>query len=203
MKKLNKKISIIATALLCVLCVAVGGCAATIVQNIQAELRPDFTVVIDGTERTFKNVNGEVVDPILYNGSTYLPIRAIGEIMGKEVTWYEDQKRVELNDKKTTVTDADNIVTGTSPTAKPTPQNNQNTQQGAQPSTGITLDKAKEIALQKAGLNAADVKFTEAKKDFDDGREVYDIEFRNGRTEYCAEVLASDGTILSWEVDND
>ncbi len=199
MKKLNNKISITAAALLCVLCVAVGGCAATIVQNIQAELRPDFTIVIDGTEQTFKNVNGEVVDPILYNGSTYLPIRAIGEIMGKEVTWYEDQKRVELSDKKTTVTDADNIVTGTSPTAKPAPQNNQNTQQNAD----ITLDKAKEIALQKAGLNAADVKFTEAKKDFDDGREVYDIEFRMGRTEYSAEVLASDGTIVSWEVDND
>ncbi len=203
MKKLNKKISITAAALLCVLCVAVGGCAATIVQNIQAELRPDFKIVIDGTERTFKNVNGEVVDPILYNGSTYLPIRAIGEIMGKEVTWYEDQKRVELSDKKTTVTDADNIVTGTSPTAEPNRRNDQNAQQGAQTAAGITVDKAKEIALQKAGLNAADVRFTEAKKDFDDGREVYDIEFRAGRTEYSAEILASDGTIVSWEVDND
>ena len=203
MKKLNRKISVSAAALLCVLCVAVGGCAATVIQTIQAELRPDFTIVIDGTERTFKNVNGEVVDPILYNGSTYLPIRAIGEIMGKEVTWYEDQKRVELSDKKSTVTDADKIVTdGSAPTAKPQNPAAQ-TQQTAPVSGEITLDRAKEIALQKAGLTAADVTFTEAKRDRDDGRDVYDIEFRRGRTEYSVEISVSDGAIISWEVDND
>ncbi len=197
MKIRNKKISISIAALLCVLCMTVGGCAATVVQTIQAELRPDFTVVIDGTERTFKNVNGEVVDPILYNGSTYLPIRAIGEIMGKEVTWYEDRKRIELNDKKSTVTDADNIVTGQNvPSAQPN-------QQAAPQSGEITLDRAKEIALEKAGLTAADVTFTEAKRDRDNGREVFDIEFRQGRTEYSAEISVSDGTIISWEVDRD
>lgn len=197
MKRRNKKISISIAALLCVLCMAVGGCAATVVQSIQAELRPDFTVVIDGAERTFKNVNGEVVNPILYNGSTYLPIRAIGEIMGKEVTWYEDQKRIELNDKKSTVTDADNIVTGqNAPSAQPN-------QQAAPQSGEITVDRAKEIALEKAGLTAADVTFTEAKRDRDKSIEVFDIEFRQGRTEYSAEISVSDGTIISWEVDRD
>ncbi len=216
MKKLNKKVSISAVVLLCALCVAVGGCAATVVQNIQAELRPDFTVVIDGTERTFKNVNGEVVDPILYNGSTYLPIRAIGEIMGKKVTWYEDQKRIELTDESSTVTDADQIVTDTT---TPAPQNNgassaqQNTapqgqnngnNQGSVPATaGITVERAKEIALERAGLAASDVTFTEARRDYDDRVEVYDIEFRRGRTEYSAEIRVSDGAIVSWEVDND
>ena len=200
MKKFNKKISVSAVALLCVLCAAVGGCAATVIQTVQAELRPDFTIVIDGTERTFKNVQGEVVDLILYNGSTYLPIRAIGEIMGKDVTWYEDRKRVELSDKKTTVTDADRIVPdGNAPTAQPqTPA-----QQTAPAYDGITVERAKEIALEKAGLTAADVTFTEAKRDRENGKEVYDIEFRCGRTEYSAEILASDGTIISWEVDND
>ena len=74
-----------------------------------------------------------------------------------------------------------------------------------QPEDGeITLEQAKAIALEKAGLTEAEVRFTETKLEVEKGgvRE-YDIEFRVGRTEYSAEIRASDGVILSWEVDYD
>ena len=45
--------------------------------------------------------------------------------------------------------------------------------------------------------------FKEASLDYDDGRKVYEIEFRKDRTEYSAEILATDGTIVSWDVDYD
>ena len=67
----------------------------------------------------------------------------------------------------------------------------------------IGIEKVKEIVLKKAGLNAEDVVFTELSTDYDKGVKVYEIEFRKDRTEYSAEINASDGSVLSWEVDND
>lgn len=81
-----------------------------------------------------------------------------------------------------------------------------NTQTGGTQTAGdIGLDKAKEIALNHAGVKAADATFIEAKRDYDDGRLVYELEFiviSNGTAkEYDYEVAASDGTIVSYDYD--
>ena len=111
---MKKRMTLI-MALVIVLSFSTGVISKTVYENIKAQLRPDFVVEIDGEEKEFKNANGERVYPVLYDGTTYLPIRAIGEIMGKTVYWYENEKRIELKDEKedvkTTVTDADVIVT--------------------------------------------------------------------------------------------
>lgn len=65
----------------------------------------------------------------------------------------------------------------------------------------ITEESAKEIALKNANLSEADVKGLRVKKDIEDGKTVYDIEFRQGMTEYSAEISALDGSVISWEVD--
>ena len=62
----------------------------------------------------------------------------------------------------------------------------------------ISIDKAKEIAVGKAGLTVSGVTFIKAKLDYDDGRAVYDIEFYNGGVEYECEVDASTGAILDY-----
>ncbi len=194
-----KKVTVLTAGVLCAAGIAVGASATGIIQKVQSELRPDFTVKIDGEVRTFKNANGDVVYPMLYEGTTYLPVRAIGEIMGKTVYWYEDQKMVELKDSKTTVTDADVIV----PSGGGQPQNTTAPDSPQSSASEITVEQAKEIALKKAGFAESDVFFKEAKKDFDDGKWVYDIEFVKDRVEYSAEILASDGAIVKWEVDRD
>ena len=105
-----KKVTVLTAGILCAAGIAIGASATGIIQKVQSEIRPDFTVKIDGEVRTFKNADGDVVYPMLYEGTTYLPVRAIGEIMGKTVYWYEEEKMVELKDTKPTVTDADVIV---------------------------------------------------------------------------------------------
>ena len=81
-------------------------------ENVEIEVRKDFTIIIDGTEYKFRDANGNRVYPILWEGSTYLPLRSIGEIMGSNVDWDDDTKTITLKGTKTTVTDADTF-TGT------------------------------------------------------------------------------------------
>ncbi|MGN1118049.1 MAG: PepSY domain-containing protein, partial [Acutalibacteraceae bacterium] len=64
--------------------------------------------------------------------------------------------------------------------------------------TIISVDKAKEIALKKAGLKASDVRFVKAKLDIDDGIQVYEIEFISGSYEYEAEINAQSGIIIDF-----
>jgi len=46
-------------------------------------------------------VNGKIVevDNILYNGTTYVPLRAVAEMLGKEVGWNQATRTVSINDK--------------------------------------------------------------------------------------------------------
>ena len=53
----------------------------------ESVLNDYVSIFYDGAEFTAKNALGEVVRPILSDGTTYLPIRAIGELFGKKVSW--------------------------------------------------------------------------------------------------------------------
>lgn len=74
-----------------------GALAATAVQTITAQLRPDIQVVVDGQKQTFTDANGNTVYAIAYNGTTYLPLRSIGNLMGKTVGWDGATKTVTLS----------------------------------------------------------------------------------------------------------
>ena len=65
----------------------------------------------------------------------------------------------------------------------------------------ITKAKAKSIALNHAGVSASKATFVTAKLDYEDGQQVYEIEFYNGNIEYDYEILASSGEILSFDKD--
>jgi hypothetical protein len=47
----------------------------------------NIKIVIDGTEIVPKDASGNVVEPFIANGTTYLPVRAVAEALGKEVYW--------------------------------------------------------------------------------------------------------------------
>ena len=72
-------------------------------------------------------------------------------------------------------------------------------------SIGYYIDeaKAKEIALNHAGVTEADTSFIWAKSDNDDGRQVFDVEFYVSSTnsEYDYEIDAQTGEIISFDYD--
>lgn len=91
------------------------------------------------------------------------------------------------------------------------PANEQPVQESAEDSSAssaadnkyISVDRAKQIALQDAGLEEEEVIFTAAKFEDDDGRKEYDIEFYCGSLEYEYEIDAMTGRIIDSDVETE
>lgn len=65
----------------------------------------------------------------------------------------------------------------------------------------ISVEDAKQIALAHAKIAQSSVTFIKAELDTEDGRQVYDIEFYSGNTEYDYEIDAISGEIVSSDMD--
>lgn len=65
----------------------------------------------------------------------------------------------------------------------------------------ISMDTAKSIAMNDAGVSGEAFSYSAAKLDWEDGRQVYDVDFFVNGIEYEYEILASDGSILKKKQD--
>ena len=161
--------------------------------TVSVSLRDDFTIIVDGVTQQFYDAGGNRVYPLLHNGVTYLPIRAVGELMGKVVSWDNNTQTVTISGNVDSsgnlVTDADSFGPGSGSTGS---------------TTYITAETAKSKALAHAGLSASQVTFVRAYPDWDDGRYVYDVEFYTADyKEYDYEIDAKTGAVLSFDYDAD
>jgi|GEM_PF-1529383 len=66
-------------------------------QKINA-LFDNIKVLINGSEIELTDANGDAVEPFIYNGTTYIPARAVAGAFGKEVSWDAVNKKVLIND---------------------------------------------------------------------------------------------------------
>jgi len=95
----KKVFAVLAAALIGVSSFALGSAhAANTSEPITASLSYDVSINYNGTDVTMKNVNGERVYPILYQGTTYIPIRAMGNLFGVPVDWDGATRTVLLGD---------------------------------------------------------------------------------------------------------
>ena len=65
----------------------------------------------------------------------------------------------------------------------------------------LTQEQAKQTALNYAGVKASEAVFTKVHRDFDDGREVYEIEFYANNTEYDMDVDVLTGRVTDFSTE--
>lgn len=56
----------------------------------------NIKINIDGNNYVAKDVNGNVVEPFIYNGTTFLPVRGVANAFGKNVEWDDSTKTVNI-----------------------------------------------------------------------------------------------------------
>jgi len=63
-------------------------------------LYSNIKIMIDGVEYEPKDANGYPVEPFIYNGTTYLPVRGIANAFGSSVNWNPETMTVSLGSSK-------------------------------------------------------------------------------------------------------
>lgn len=79
-----------------ILALAVPAMAA--IQEIKVSMG-GINIYVDGQLKIPVNAQGARVDPMVYDGTTYLPVRAIANMLGKEVTWDGDTSSIYIGEK--------------------------------------------------------------------------------------------------------
>lgn len=72
--------------------------AATGMRSIDV-MFDNIKIYMDGELVEPKDANGQTVEPFVYNGTTYLPVRAVSNAIGKDVSWDGVEKVVYLGAK--------------------------------------------------------------------------------------------------------
>ncbi|WP_179086922.1 stalk domain-containing protein [Paenibacillus sp. FSL E2-0274] len=80
-----------------------GMAAAATTQTVQAALAK-FTFSVDGQKQTLKN------DPLVYKGTTYLPVREVAEMTGYGLEYDNTKKSIDLKSKGGTVVKNDQLT---------------------------------------------------------------------------------------------
>lgn len=81
---------------LTLLIVSMVGSAFAAYQRQETLEYADIKIVIDGDQITPTDASGNIVEPFIIDGTTYLPIRAIANALGLDVAWDNTTKTATL-----------------------------------------------------------------------------------------------------------
>ncbi len=159
------------------LVLGVGGAAVAAGRTI--EVTDGMKVTVNGVPFTPKDANGKPVALFAYGGTTYAPIRAFSKAAGLMVEYDGTTQTAQIT--------TPDYVAQYDPSA----------------ANYLTPEKAKELALADAKVDAKDAVFLKASLDWEDGKAVYDVEFCAGSTEYDYQLDAVTGAVLDKDTELD
>ena len=106
-----KRIVVLTIALVLLLALGVTAFAANGSKTAELFYR-DIKISLNGNEITPKDANGNVVEPFIIDGTTYLPVRAVAGALGLDVGWDGDTNTVILSNELIPVSPSDNKSNG-------------------------------------------------------------------------------------------
>ena len=95
MKKIFKGLSII---LALTFVFSAGVFASSTLESITAYLNHGIVIEYNDVVQEMTDANGQKVIPITYNGTTYLPVRAVSNMLGVKVDWDQETQTVLLGE---------------------------------------------------------------------------------------------------------
>ncbi len=75
---------------------SITGNAANEIGPINAFLNHNIKLTLNGNLLTLKDSEGTALAPVIINGNSYLPTKAIGEALGARVQWNESSKTISI-----------------------------------------------------------------------------------------------------------
>lgn len=82
-------------------CAAIVCTSSVFAQSMQKTFTAYFDnikVMVNGEEKNLKDTNGSDIEPFIVDGTTYLPVRAISELLGMPVNWDGNSKTVYIGE---------------------------------------------------------------------------------------------------------
>jgi hypothetical protein len=92
---MRKKV-LITTAIVLSFALGAVSNAATNLEVIQANLNHGISFLLNGEAWTPKDANGAKTAPISYKGTTYVPLRAVAEATGAEISWDSKSQTISI-----------------------------------------------------------------------------------------------------------
>jgi len=145
----------------------------------------------DISATTLSEVKGVACYKVEFTSGEYAYVYTINAETGAVMEMSSQEKNAQASGTQTEVTDPAAAASAPAQTSAQAP---------AQTVTGTgTVDEAaaQKIALEHAGVKAADATIIKSKLDYDDGRQVYDIEWYAGGVKYDYEIAVGTGEIVS------
>lgn len=96
---MKTKLKICAAALLASVAIGATVYAANLTKKIDV-LYDDIRISSNNIEFMPVDEQGSQVEPFIYEGTTYLPVRAVSEALGKNVSWDSETKTVMVTDNE-------------------------------------------------------------------------------------------------------
>jgi len=90
-----RKIAILVAVMMLVMSFSSTGFASWLDQTIKASYR-NISVYVNGTMKQAKTATGAVVEPFIVDGTTYVPLRGIAEMLGYQVNFNPNTYRIDI-----------------------------------------------------------------------------------------------------------
>ncbi len=138
-------------------------------KEVKAGIKPNAQYSTVWGTKQLKDKNGNPSDILIYNNKPYVSVESAEQILGKSITWDENTNTLKVSSNLTI------------------------------PVSGITQEKANQIALNDAGFTPSEVVNLNSKHSKIDKRSIYEVDFYVGNYKYEYDIDDVSGEIISCE----